>query len=148
MLESKIGLRGIDQRFRREGWGGRQPGTTLYHGEIRDRTIGIIGYGHIGEAVAQRAAAFDMRVVGIRRSKQLTPPFLDWLGTPDRLDNLLRESDFVVVACDLNEDTEGMIGAPQLALMKPDSVIINVARGRVIADEPLYNTLKNKKIGH
>ena len=88
-----------------------------------------------------------MRVVGIRRSKQLTPPFLDWLGTSDRLDDLLRESDFVVVACNLNEETEGMIGAPQFAMMKPDSVIINVARGRIIAEEPLYNALKNKEIG-
>jgi phosphoglycerate dehydrogenase-like enzyme len=147
ILESKIGLREIDQRFRREGWGGRQPGTTLYHGEIRAQTVGIIGYGHIGEAVAKRAAAFDMRVVGIRRSKQLTPPLLDWLGTSDRMNDLLRESDFVVVACDLNEETEGMIGAPQLAMMKPDSVIINVARGRIIAEEPLYNALKNKEIG-
>ena len=126
---------------------GDNRGTTLYHGEIRARTVGIIGYGHIGEAVAKRAAAFDMRVVGIRRSKQLTPPFLDWLGTSDRLDDLLRESDFVVVACDLNKETEGMIGAPQLALMKSDSVIINVARGRIIAEEPLYNALKNKEIG-
>ena len=77
MLESKIGLRNIDKRFRKEGWGGRQPGTSLYHGEIRGRTLGIVGYGHIGAEVARRAHAFQMRIVGIRRSKQLTPPQLE-----------------------------------------------------------------------
>lgn len=147
MLETKIGLRTIDQRFRREGWGGRQPGTSLDHQEIRGKTVGIVGYGHIGEQVAKRAAAFDMRVIAVRRSEKTTPPLLDWLGTPDRLDELLGQSDFIVVACQLNDQTEGMIGAAQLARMKPDSVIINVARGRIIAEEALYNALKNKTIG-
>ncbi len=147
MLESKIGLRAIDDRFRNEGWGGRAPGTSLYHNEIRGRTVGIVGYGHIGREVARRAAAFDMRVIGTRRSNQPTPAPLAWLGTPERLHDLLGESDFVVVACDLNDETEGMIGTAELNLMKPDSVIINVSRGRVIAEEPLYKALKNGDIG-
>jgi len=59
----------------------------------------------------------------------------------------LAESDFVVVACDMNKETIGMIGAPQLASMKSDSVIINVGRGRVIEEEALYQALKHRSIG-
>ena len=147
MLEMKIGLREMDKRFRTEGWGGRQPGTSIYHKEIRSRTVGIIGYGHIGKEIAKRAAAFDMRIIAIRRSQRDVVTPLDWMGTVDQLDKLLSESDFVVVACDMNDDTIGMIGAQQIAKMKADGIIINVARGRIIAEEPLYNALKNKKIG-
>jgi phosphoglycerate dehydrogenase-like enzyme len=137
----------MDKRFRTEGWGGRQPGTFPYHEEIRNRTVGIIGYGHIGKEIAKRAAAFDMRIIAIRRSQQDAVAPLDWIGTADQLDKLLSESDFVVVACDMNEETIGMIGAPQIAKMKPSGIIINVARGRILAEEALYNALKNKKIG-
>ena len=146
MLELKIGLREIDKRFRKDGWGGRPPGVSLYHSEIRGCTVGIVGYGHIGYEVAKRAKAFDMRVVGTRRTVQIRPELLDWLGTPDRLHDLLKESDFVVVACDLNELTKGMIGQQEFEMMKPDSFIINVARGRVIEEEPLFNALKNGDI--
>jgi len=147
MLESKIGLRQIDARFRKEGWGGRPPGNSIYHAEVRGLTVGIVGYGHIGQEVAKRAQAFDMRIIGTRRSAQPAPPPLAWLGTADRLHDLLAESDFVVVACDLNAETEGLIGKPEFDQMKPDAIIINVARGRVIAEEPLYNALKNGDIG-
>ena len=147
MLEIKIGLREMDKRFRTEGWGGRQPGISLHHEEIRNRTVGIIGYGHIGKEIAKRAAAFDMRIIAIRRSKQEIAVPLDWIGTADQLDKLLSESDFVVVACDMNEGTIGMIDAQQIAKMKPGGIIINVARGQIIAEEALYNALKNKKIG-
>jgi phosphoglycerate dehydrogenase-like enzyme len=88
-----------------------------------------------------------MRIIAIRRSQQDAVAPLDWIGTADQLDKLLSESDFVVVACDMNEETIGMIDAPQIAKMKPSGIIINVARGRIIAEEPLYNALKNKKIG-
>ena len=109
--------------------------------------MGIIGYGHIGKEIAKRAAAFNMRIIAIRRSQQDVVAPLDWIGTADQLDDLLSESDFVVVACDMNEHTIGMIGVPQIAKMKSDGIIINVARGRIIAEAALYNALKNKKIG-
>lgn len=147
ILEWTISLRGMDRRFRAEGWGGRAPGEALYHGEIRGRTLGIVGYGHIGMETARRAAAFDMRVIGTRRSAQPTPPPLDWLGTADRLRDLLAESDFVVVACDLNAQTRGLIGERELGVMKPDGVIINVARGLVVEEAALYEALEARTIG-
>lgn len=147
MLEWTIGMRAMDERFRSGGWNGVMPGGGRLHGEVSGKTVGIFGYGHIGEAVARRAAAFDMRVIGIRRSAQATPEPLDWLGTPDQLPTLLAESDFVVLACDLNDATRHVINAQTLAKMKPTGVLINVARGAVVEEKALYQALKNKQIG-
>jgi phosphoglycerate dehydrogenase-like enzyme len=147
MLEMSLGLRKLDQDFRKGGWNGKNPGENSPHGELRDATVGIVGYGHIGIEVAKRAKAFGMRVIGTRRSEQETPKPLDWLGTSDKINQLLNESDFVVVACDLNAETEGMIAEEQFAQMKSNAVIINVARGRVIKETALYAALKSKRIG-
>ncbi len=147
MLEWQIHLGQMDQRFREQGWGGRQVGKGLYHGEIRGKTVGILGYGHIGKEIALRASAFGMRVLGIRRSKQPTPEMLEWLGTSERLPEMLQESDFVVVCCDLNPQTEGILAKEELESMKNEGVLINVARGRVVDEEALYEALLEKKIG-
>ena len=147
MLEWKIGLRHLDTAFRANGWGGREIAGGPMHGEVRGATVGIIDYGHIGHEVAVRARAFGMKVVGIRRSQPPCPPELDWLGTMARLDELLEVSDFVLVACDLNDQTRGLIDAARLARMKPDGVIINVARGKVIDEAALYAALKDCRIG-
>jgi phosphoglycerate dehydrogenase-like enzyme len=147
MLEWKIGLRHMDAAFRANGWGGREVAIGPVHGEVRGATVGVIGYGHIGHEVAMRARAFGMKVVGIRRSQPPCPPELEWLGTMARLDDLLATSDFVLVACDLNDETRGLIDAARLARMKPDGVIINVARGKVIDEAALYAALKDRRIG-
>lgn len=147
MLEWQIGLRRMDAEFRAHGWGGRQVATGPLHGEVRGATVGIVGYGHIGHEVAVRARAFGMKVVGIRRSRPPCPPELEWLGTMERLDELLAASDFVVVACDLNDETRGMIDAARLGRMKPSGVIINVARGKIIDEAALYAALADRRIG-
>ena len=147
MLEWQIGLRHMDANFRAKGWDGQVPGDGTSHGEVRGRTVGIVGYGHIGHEVAVRARAFGMKVIGIRRSQPPCPPELDWLGTLDRLDELLAVSDFVVVACDLNAETRGLIDADRLAKMQPTGVIINVARGKVIDEGALYAALCERRIG-
>lgn len=147
MLEWQLGLRKMDERFRAKGWDGSMPGSGHKHGEVKGKTVGIIGYGHIGQAVARRAAAFDMKVIGIRRSRQPTPEPLAWLGTNDRLEELLSESDFVVLACDLNDETRNLMNQERLAMMKPTGVVINVARGEVINESALYEALKSRQIG-
>ncbi len=147
MLEWQIRLCRMDAEFRARGWGGELVATGEPHGEVRGRTVGILGYGHIGEAVARRARAFDMRVIGIRRARVPCPPELDWLGTPERLDDLLAESDFLVVACDLNAETRGLLDAARLARMKPTAVVINVARGQVIDEQALFDALSEGRIG-
>lgn len=147
MLEWQIGLRHMDRRIRTKGWAGRGPGEANYHGEVRGATVGIVGYGHIGHEVAVRARAFGMRAIGVRRRAQEVPPELDWLGTTEDLDRLLAESDFVLIACDLNEATRGLIDEARLARMKPTGVLINIARGAIVDEAALFHALQEKRIG-
>ena len=147
MLEWQIRLAAMDREFREKGWAGYATGRAPSHGEIRGKTLGIVGHGHIGHAAAVRARAFGMRCVGIRRSARPCPPELDWLGQPDRLDELLGQSDYVLIACDMNDETIGLIDATRLAAMKPDGVIINVSRGRIIREDALYEALAARRIG-
>lgn len=147
ILEWQIRLSDMDRSFRTDGWGGRLPASGPFHREVRDHTLGIIGYGRIGEALAKRAAAFDMKVMATRRTVQETPAPLSWLGTQDQLPELLKQSDFIVLCCDLNPETTNLINEQTLNMMKANSVLINVARGEVIHEETLYNALKAKKIG-
>ena len=147
MLEWKVGLRKLDADFRAGGWEGLAPGVSPVHGEVRGATLGVIGYGHIGHETAVRANAFGMRCIGVRRSAQPCPPELDWLGQNDRMDELLADSDFVLVACDMNAETIGMINADRLAAMKSTGVLINVARGKIVDEDALWDALSNKRIG-
>ena len=147
MLEWQIGLRHMDAEIRQHGWNGYGPGVAPTHGEVKGRTLGIVGYGHIGHETAMRARAFGMRCIGVRRSARPCPQELDWLGQSDRLDDLLAQSDFVLVACDMNEETIGLIDAARLAKMKPTGVLINVARGKIVDEDALYEALKTGRIG-
>ncbi len=146
ILEMRVGLQTLDADFRKGGWEGLAPGVSPIHGEVRGATLGVIGYGHIGYETAIRANAFGMRCIGVRRSKQPCPPELAWLGQNDRMDELLAESDFVLVACDMNAETIGMINADKLSKMKPGGVIINVARGKIINEDDLFEALSSRQI--
>ncbi len=147
MLEWQIGLRKMDRRFRDGGWGGLFPGGGLFHHEVRGTTLGIVGYGHIGEEVARRANAFGVRCIGTRRRQMPTPPELDWLGTESQLPELLEQSDFVLIACDLNDATRDLVNDKTLAMMKNTGVLINVSRGGVVEEQALFNALKAGRIG-
>ena len=149
MLETQIGLCRMDSKFRDAGWDGRVIGMAgNYHGEIAGKTLGIVGYGHIGSAVAQRAAAFGMDVIGLRTRADTSPPApLSWQGGREDLPALLGRSDFVLVACAMSEATIDLIDAPEFAAMKNDAVLINVARGRIVNQQALYNALSTGVIG-
>ncbi|MEM7189950.1 MAG: 2-hydroxyacid dehydrogenase [Pseudomonadota bacterium] len=147
MLEWQIKLRKLDADFRREGWGGYPTGQGPSHGEVQGKTIGIVGWGHIAKEVATGAKAFGMRVIAVRRSDAPCPHELDWMGQTADLDRMLSESDFVLIACDMNDQTRGMIDAGRLALMKPDGVIINVSRGGIIDEDALFEALTACTIG-
>lgn len=148
MLEWVIGRRAIEDDFRAGSWHylGSRPGAVV-HGELRGRSLGLIGWGGIARDVAQRAAAFDMNIAAIGRSPRTAEPPLTWYDTSDGLDRLMTESDIVVVACDLNDDTRGMIGAEQLDLLGPDGLVVNVGRGPVIDEDALYTALNERRIG-
>jgi phosphoglycerate dehydrogenase-like enzyme len=112
--------------------------------ELCGKTVGIIGMGHIGAAVAQRARAFGCRVLGIRRSFTARGPdaVADEAVPPSDLDYLLGESDFVVIAAPLTPETRGLIGEAQLRAMKPSACLINVARGAIVDEPALIRALK------
>jgi phosphoglycerate dehydrogenase-like enzyme len=118
----------------------RQP-----HGEIYGKTLGLIGYGHIGKRVAQRAQAFGMRVHAVSRSGHA--PGADRADRLADLDAMLREADFLVVACPLTDATRGLIGRAELEAMKPTAVLINVARAPIVDEDALYEALAARRLG-
>jgi phosphoglycerate dehydrogenase-like enzyme len=123
----------------------RHEWAMLNTGELTGQTAGIIGTGAIGGEVARLAKAFGMRTVGMRRSDKRTP-HIDELVTRRRLPYLLKQSDFVVLACPLTKETEGLIGERELRAMKPTATLINVARGRIADEAWLIRALEDRWI--
>jgi phosphoglycerate dehydrogenase-like enzyme len=147
MLEWTIGLRGMDQRLRRGDWAGSAEfiGRTIFHGELAGKTLGIVGFGHIGRETARRASAFGMRIGAITRTPRAAEP-LDWAVPLAELDARLPECDFLLLACPLDAATRGLMDRRRLALMKRSSVLINVARGPVAEEDALYEALRDRTI--
>ena len=113
--------------------------------EVTGATLGIVGMGRIGTEVARRARGFRMRILYHNRRRNRAAE--QTLGAEYvTLDGLLSASDFVTLNCPLTPQTRGMIGARQLALMKPSAVLINVARGGVVDTEALYTALRERRI--
>ncbi|WDH76024.1 MULTISPECIES: D-glycerate dehydrogenase [Exiguobacterium] len=115
-------------------------GMDLYQAKL-----GIIGMGRIGEAVARRARGFDMDVLYHNRTRRHESESM-YGFTYAELDDLLEQSDFVIVLAPLTDETRGMLGAKEFAKMKETSIFINVARGEIIDEQALYEALKAKKI--
>ncbi|MBL4869686.1 MAG: hypothetical protein JKX72_01895 [Robiginitomaculum sp.] len=148
MLHFEVKLTLIDADFKSGSWHyGGSAGVGERHGELAGKTLGLVGYGDIGQGIAKRAHAFDMEVIAIASKRRAAPEPLSWLGGSDDLDGLLSRSDYVVLACPVNADTIGLINKDTLSKMKPSAVLINVARGQICAEEDLFNALKNKSIG-
>lgn len=111
--------------------------------EAGGSTLGLLGLGGIGSAVARRARALGMHVVATRRSSPEGPEGVEVLTGEGALGRLLRRADFLVVAVPQTRETEGMIGARELALLPPHAVVINVARGGVIDEPALVAALRS-----
>jgi len=116
--------------------------------QLKGKTLGIIGFGSIGKAIANKAKAFDMKVIATRRLQKKVEhkKIVDDLIPPSNLSHLLRSSDFVVIACPLTPLTKGMISKKEFSQMKASAFIINVARGPIIKEDELINALKRKTI--
>jgi phosphoglycerate dehydrogenase-like enzyme len=112
--------------------------------ELLGRTVGIVGMGNIGSEVARLVKAFGCRVIATRRSAAGVAPgeHCDELLPPSDLQRLLAESDYVVLAVPLTDETRGLIGAPELRAMKPTAVLINIARGPVVVEPDLVQALR------
>ena len=108
---------------------------------LQGKTIGMIGAGGIGQSVARVAKGFNMRTIGINTTGRAVENF-DEVWKMDGLDDLLRQSDIVVVSLPLNIHTKRLVDAQKLSLMKEDCILVNVARGAIIDQEALYSHLK------
>lgn len=119
-----------------------------FAGQLRGKTCGIVGLGAIGRELARRARAFEMRVVAMRRSAQPgdSDPDVDELLPASELPRLLAESDYINLCVPLTAETDGMIGAEEIALMKPEASIVNIARASVIDADALLEALRAERI--
>ena len=145
MLAQARRLPEADAALREGRWGLWSPVFMLGH-DLRDKTLGIIGLGAIGTAIAERAKGFRMKLRYWSRSRK--PDVESELGIEYReLADLLRESDYVHITVALSDETRGLIGAEQLAMMKPDAVLVNTARGPLVDQRALYEALKAGRLG-
>lgn len=110
--------------------------------ELTGKTAGIVGTGAIGSEVARLAKACGMTVLGTRRTPKRTR-HVDEVLPPGRLRQVLRRADFLILACPLTKDTDGLIGAAELRAMKPGAALINIARGRVVDEPALVEALRS-----
>jgi len=130
----------------RDGQWTQSLGPAHFGTDVHGKTLGIVGMGRIGEALARRGAAgFGMRV--LYHSSRPKPDVDARYGAQYRaLDDLLAEADYVCLTVPLNASTEGLIGARELALMKPDAILVNIARGRVVDEVALVEALQARRI--
>lgn len=124
--------------------GGRT--AAPYQDELTGKTVGILGYGRIGRAVAERARAMGTTVVACTRTPRPTPE-VDRMMGPEGLDVFLALADFVIVCCALTEETRGLLDRRRLGRMKATGVVINVSRGPIIDEDALFEALRDRTIG-
>ncbi|KIY93109.1 hypothetical protein MNEG_14853 [Monoraphidium neglectum] len=119
--------------------------------ELRGKTMGVVGYGDIGQAAARLARAFRMRVVALRRRAELSEAeqaegVLSAVYRPDQLGDLMAASDYVVVATPWTPETDKIISRAAIAAMKPSGVLVNVGRGKCVDEEALIEALSEGRI--
>jgi len=118
-------------------------------GELRGRTVAVIGLGKIGMEVARTSRALGLRVTGTRRSGAAAEPeaAVDMQRPLSELRELLADADYVVLAVPHTAETEGLIGARELSVMRRGAVLINIARGKVVDESALVEALRSGQIG-
>lgn len=124
------------------GWGP----LMMVGQDVYGKTLGIIGFGRIGRAVAKRAGGFDMKVIYYDRQAADADTEKSLNARLVTMDELLEQSDYVSLHTDYNPETHHLIGAPELARMKPTSYLINTARGAIVHEEALVEALKGGQI--
>jgi phosphoglycerate dehydrogenase-like enzyme len=115
--------------------------------ELAGKTLGILGYGRIGQALARRARAFDMQILAVRRDvARSAADDLDLLGGLEILDDVLRRADYLAITLPLTEATRGLLGEAQLAAMKRTAVLVNVSRAQIVDGPALYDALARRRL--
>ena len=145
LLARHVPLADADARLRRGDWHYGVGYADGLRTELGSQSIGIVGHGHIGRELAARAAAFGMEVHVANRSP-VDAPYAGTYGL-DALEAMLSRADVVVNTLPLTDETRGLIGAAELAAMRPGAVVMNVGRGPVVDEDALYKALRDGRIG-
>lgn len=122
-------------------WGKTGGGFINLYG----KTVGIVGAGDVGTETAIRARAFGMKVLGVNTSGRALPEY-DEMFTLERLNEVIAQSDYIVLSIPLTDRTEQLIGAAQFAAMKPTAFLINISRGALIDEAVMLDYLRERKI--
>lgn len=131
----------------RSEWGQRQISGPLGPlTELNGQLLLIVGYGSIGRELARRARAFDMRVWGVNRSGKGDATLVDKIVPVSQLDSVLPEADYIVIAAPETHETQHLIGAGQIAKMKPNARLINIGRGSLLDETALVRALESKAL--
>lgn len=142
--------RGIDQMVSAQALGRWEKGwfdtADSPVREVAGSMIGVLGYGGIGREVAARVTALGARVIGLRRRQGEPPPGVEFVYGTDGLHTLLQASDYLVVAAAHTAETDRLLDEPALERMKPGSVLINVARGRILDEDALLSALRSGRL--
>lgn len=145
LLARHVPLQQADADLRRQRWTYWAGAPDSLRTELGAQTLGVIGLGHIGRTVAERAKAFGMRVHACNRSP-VTHTCVDQSWPLEGLRDFMASADAIVLTLPLSEQTRGLVGRQALAAMRPDAVIINVGRGAVLDEQALFDALASKRI--
>lgn len=141
-------FREIEGDFRtRSSWRPSWVQSGRPHGEILGSTVGIVGLGRVGREVARRAAAFGCQVIAANRTPRRTEGDVERVYPWSELDDMLGACDFVVLSTALGPETERLVDARRLTLLKRSAFLINIARGSVVDEDALYAALRGGNIG-
>lgn len=146
LLARHIPLVDADQKLRQGDWTYWAGALERIHDEIAGKTIGLLGFGHIGKAIAARAKAFEMQVYVANRSQVTISSLVDRSFTLDNLREFWGLADFFVVSVPLAAETTGIVAAAAFAAMRETAVVMNVGRGPTIDEQALYDALKSNRI--
>jgi phosphoglycerate dehydrogenase-like enzyme len=146
VLARHVPLADADRKLRQGNWAYSSGSLERLHGELAEKTIGLLGYGHIGKAIAVRAKAFEMKVHVANRSAVAPSSIVDRSFTLDNLRDFWASADFFVVSVPLTAETTGIVDAKAFAAMRPTAVVLNVGRGPTIDERSLYDALKDDRI--
>lgn len=147
LLSRHVPLADADARLRQGEWKYWAGRSDAMRTELGDQTVGLLGFGHIGKAIAARAKAFGMKVVVANRSPVAPSPLVDQSFGLDGLNIFMAAADAIVVSLPFNAETKGIVSAAALSAMRRDAIILNVGRGPVIDEQALYDALKSNRIG-
>jgi phosphoglycerate dehydrogenase-like enzyme len=146
LLARHVPLADADRQLRQGHWTYTSGAPERVHGELAEKTIGLLGFGHIGKAIAARAKAFEMKVHVANRSPLAPSALFDRSFALNSLGEFWGSADFFVVSLPSTAETAGIVGAEAFAAMRTSALVMNVGRGPTIDERALYESLKERRI--